>query len=420
MQHPSQLKINDYTYELPEARIAAYPLADRGASRLLYFEDDTIHDQAFSDLPQLLESGSVLLYNITKVVPARLYLHRPTGARVELLCLNPAGGQQGWNEALNQTGSSRWNCMAGNARRWRDEPLTLEAPGLRLTARKILSEDERIAVQFQWEPPELSFSEVLNRVGQMPIPPYLRREAEAIDQQRYQTHYARNAGSVAAPTAGLHFTPELRSKLDTAGIGYMELTLHVGAGTFWPVTAATMGGHDMHSEELRVDQDLLQRLIDHLQKPNREQSPLICVGTTSLRSLESLYWIGAMLQENDENLPSPTAFTPYQNEKTQVDSLPEPKEALNRILQWLETRNLIASQAYTSLMIAPSYRFRLADQLITNFHQPGSTLLLLVAAVVGDRWRDLYTHALQQEYRFLSYGDSSLLRIHPNHKWKRG
>lgn len=334
----------------------------------------------------------------------------------------------GWDEALSRTGgSSQWICMAGNARRWRDEALMLESNDLRLTARKIPSYGQALTVHFEWEPAELSFSEVLMRAGQMPIPPYLKRAAEAIDQQRYQTHYARNAGSVAAPTAGLHFTPELWSQLDAAGIGRMELTLHVGAGTFKPVTADTMRGHDMHSEALRVDKQLLLRLVEHLQKPNREQLPLICVGTTSLRSLESLYWIGALLHENDasldasldSSLPSPKAFTPYDSEIQWGSSLPNPEEALMRIIRWLEARNLEVDQAHTALMIAPGYRFRLADQLITNFHQPGSTLLLLVAAVVGERWRALYQHALQHEYRFLSYGDSSLLRIHPDHKWKR-
>ncbi|MBU6332133.1 MAG: S-adenosylmethionine:tRNA ribosyltransferase-isomerase [Bacteroidetes bacterium] len=439
MQHPADLKISDFTYELPDARIAAYPLADRSSSRLLVAAAegatvkgtgaggagdggagaDRIHDRFFSELPKILVPGSILLYNNTKVIPARLYMHRPTGARVELLCLNPAQQPLGWDEALSRTGSSRWICMAGNARRWRDEALMLETSDLRLTARKVPSDGQALTVQFEWEPAELSFSDVLMRAGQMPIPPYLKREAEAIDQQRYQTHYAQNAGSVAAPTAGLHFTPELWSQLDAAGIGRMELTLHVGAGTFKPVTADTMRGHDMHSEVLRVDKQLLLGLVEHLQKPNREQLPLICVGTTSLRSLESLYWIGALLQENDTSLPSPKAFTPYDSEIQWGSSLPDPEEALMRIIHWLEARNLEVDQAHTALMIAPGYRFRLADQLITNFHQPGSTLLLLVAAVVGERWRALYQHALQHEYRFLSYGDSSLLRIHPDHKWKR-
>ncbi|MFM7585535.1 MAG: S-adenosylmethionine:tRNA ribosyltransferase-isomerase, partial [Bacteroidota bacterium] len=296
MQHPADLKISDFTYELPDARIAAYPLADRSSSRLLVAaaegvavegsgaggagtgdvgagaggagkkgegakgegaEDagavdagaggagaDRIHDRVFSELPQILDRGSILLYNNTKVIPARLYMHRPTGARVELLCLNPAQQPMGWDEALSRTGSSQWICMAGNARRWRDEALVLESNDLRLTARKIPSDGQALTVHFEWEPAELSFSEVLMRAGQMPIPPYLKRAAEAIDQQRYQTHYARNAGSVAAPTAGLHFTPELWSQLDAAGIGRMELTLHVGAGTFKPVTADTMRGHD--------------------------------------------------------------------------------------------------------------------------------------------------------------------------------
>jgi S-adenosylmethionine:tRNA ribosyltransferase-isomerase len=419
MQHPANLKISYYTYELPEARIAAYPLQERSASRLMHVEFNHIHDRIFSELPNLLEPGSILLYNNTKVIPARLHLYRPTGARIELLCLNPAAQQLGWDEALNQTRNSNWVCMAGNARRWRDEPLTLEAGDLKLTARKVSSENEQLTVQFEWEPSELNFSDVLQQAGKMPIPPYLKRETETIDQQRYQTHYARNAGSIAAPTAGLHFTPELWSKLDEAGIVRMELTLHVGAGTFRPVTAADMGGHNMHSEELQVNKDLLQQLVEHLKKPNREQSPLICVGTTSLRSLESLYWIGTMLQENDDCMPSPKAFTPYDSEIQRGDSLPEPVEALNRIIQWLNARNRVNERAYTALMIAPGYRFRLADRLITNFHQPGSTLLLLVAAVMGERWREIYQHALQHEYRFLSYGDSSLLHIHPDNKWKR-
>lgn len=417
MQHPSELKISDFTYDLPQQHIALYPPALRGSSRLLREKDGAIYDHAFSELPELLAEGSILLCNNTKVVPARLYLYRQTGARVELLCLRPANEQEGWDKALQRTGSGAWVCMTGNAKRWGNDPLTLVGDGLFLQALKSPGIGEERYVEFHWKPEALSFGEILQRAGQMPIPPYLKREAEPIDRQRYQTHYARSSGSVAAPTAGLHFTPELWSRLDEKGIKRLELTLHVGAGTFKPVTAPTMGGHAMHSEELTVERALLQQLAEQIQLPKTHRKPLVCVGTTTLRSLESLYWMGALLHEDDDDLPSPQAFTPYDHDKGGTSPLPDPYKALTRLLQWLDNRGLQEWKARTALMIAPGYRFRLADQLITNFHQPGSTLLLLVAAVVGERWRDIYEHALKNDYRFLSYGDSSLLNIQPNHQW---
>lgn len=398
MPHPADLRITDFTYELPDARIARHPLAVRDASKLLHYQDGRITDHSFSDLPGLLPPDALLLFNNTRVVQARLLFRKESGALIELFCLEPLWPSTEIQIAMQQVGSVAWRCLVGNNKRWKEGVLEMKHQGLQLRAEKVEGDESGQRIKLSWSPETLSFAEVLTAFGEIPLPPYLGRRPEAEDESRYQTVYARFDGAVAAPTAGLHFTDRVFVALDARGIARTELTLHVGAGTFKPVKAETMAGHDMHREEIVVRTALLERLLE-------QQGPIVPVGTTSLRTLESLYWMGCLLQESDTRLPEPYPFSPYTPDLPQLPTA----EALQRLLQWMQARQLTESITYTSILIAPGYRFRLAKGLITNFHQPQSTLLLLVAAAVGDDWRAIYEHALGHDYRFLSYGDSSLL-----------
>lgn len=398
MPHPADLRITDFTYELPDARIARHPLAVRDASKLLHYQDGRITDHSFSDLPSLLPADALLLFNNTRVVQARLLFRKESGALIELFCLEPLWPSTEIQIAMQQAGSVEWRCLVGNNKRWKEGVLEMKHQDLQLRAEKVAGDESGQRIKLSWSPETLSFAEVLTAFGEIPLPPYLGRRAEAEDESRYQTVYARFDGAVAAPTAGLHFTDRVFAALDARGIARTELTLHVGAGTFKPVKAETMAGHDMHREEIVVRTALLERLLE-------QQGPIVPVGTTSLRTLESLYWMGCLLQESDTRLPEPDQFSPYTPDLPQLPTA----AALQRLLQWMQARQLTESITYTSILIAPGYRFRLAQGLVTNFHQPQSTLLLLVAAAVGDDWRDIYEHALGHDYRFLSYGDSSLL-----------
>ena len=397
MPHPADLSILDFSYDLPQARIAQHPLAQRDQSKLLQYQQSEIRDHVFTDLPDLLPNNALLLFNNTRVVQARLLFRKESGGLIELFCLEPLLPSAEVQTAMLATTEAEWLCLVGNNKRWKSGLLQMEHEGMVLRAERLTSQGEGYRIRFSWSPAERSFAEILMAFGNIPLPPYLQREVEADDSQRYQTVYARFDGAVAAPTAGLHFTQRVFDALDAKGIGRQELTLHVGAGTFKPVKSETMAGHDMHREEIVVTKTLLQRLLSHV-------GPIIPVGTTSLRTLESLYWMGCMLQPSDPRLPEPGQFTAYELQTT----LPT-KEALERLLDWLEARQLEQAIAYTAIMIAPGYRFRLAKALVTNFHQPQSTLLLLIAAAVGGSWKSIYQHALQHDYRFLSYGDSSLL-----------
>lgn len=398
MSHPADLRITDFSYELPLERIAQHPLPERDAARLLHYQAGEISDRHFTELPDLLPPDALLLFNNTRVVQARLLFRKESGALIELFCLEPLAPSAEVQTAMLQTASVEWHCLVGNNKRWKAGNLQMEHGPLRLEAEKleVLGEGQR--VRLSWSPAALSFAEVLTAFGEIPLPPYLGRRAEAEDESRYQTVYARFDGAVAAPTAGLHFTERVFAALDARGIARQELTLHVGAGTFKPVKAETMAGHEMHREEIIVTTALLERLL-------AQKGPIIPVGTTSLRTLESLYWMGCMLQAEDTQLPEPNQFTAYDPALPQLAV----DVALERLLHWMQARNHNQCVAYTALMIAPTYRFKLAKALVTNFHQPQSTLLLLVAAAVGDDWRAIYQHALGYDYRFLSYGDSSLL-----------
>ena len=404
---PAQLRIQDFHYELPAARIAPEPLPDRAASRLLVSRAGVLTDKVFRDLPGELPPDTLLIFNDTQVVRARLLAHRPTGGAVELFCLEPVAPHRALELALQQTGAATWRCLVGNGRRWKSGPVTLDfsfagQPATLWAERQATEAGGESLIDFRWEPSSLPFAEVLRAAGHLPLPPYLHRPDTAVDAVRYQTVYAAHEGAVAAPTAGLHFTPELLAELAARGIATGRVTLHVGAGTFQPVKADTMADHPMHAEPIIVQASLLRQLLAHRPRP------VIAVGTTSLRTLESLYWLGAALVRQ----PAPgaaLAVAQWQPYEAVAEPAITPEMALQALLDHLDAAGTDALEASTRLLIAPGYRFQLVQGLITNFHQPESTLLLLVAALLGPGWRTVYDHALTHGYRFLSYGDSSLL-----------
>lgn len=403
--NPRQLSIHDFTYQLPPERIAPEPLPQRDQSRLLVYRQGQLTDRRFYELPAELPAGSLLVFNDTKVVRARLFAHKPTGGIIELFCLEPVAPHRAIEPAMQQTGSCVWKCLVGNGKRWKSGPVLLEfmAHGkpATLTAERQEVADGYSLIQFSWEPAELPFAEVLRGAGHLPLPPYLNRPDTDVDAVRYQTVYAAQEGAVAAPTAGLHFSEEVLQELQAKGIETAHVTLHVGAGTFQPVKADRMAEHPMHAEPISVTPTLLRQLLTH------NQGPVLAVGTTSLRTLESLYWLGVQLLQNPASADEALHVGQWQPYEPGSDILAA--EALQALLQYLEKTGADVLNATTQLLIAPGYRFRIVQGLITNFHQPESTLLLLVAALVGPQWRQLYEHALSHDYRFLSYGDSSLL-----------
>lgn len=393
------IRIEDYTYELPEERIAKYPLAERDASKLLIYKDGEIRDSVFRNISAELPSDSVMIFNDTKVVPARLFFRRATGAHIEIFCLEPDTPAE-YDRNFASTGSCRWKCVIGNAKRWKDDELDFdagwtEAAKLGLKARPVSRDGRTGIVEFVWDG-GIPFSRVLELCGQVPIPPYLNRKTEDIDLERYQTLYAKYRGSVAAPTAGLHFTQRVLDDIKAKGVEIEDVCLHVGAGTFLPVKSSLISEHPMHREPFSVSLDLLRLLRDS----NR---PVVAVGTTSVRTLESLYYEGVSLLQTGK--PSEIAqWAPYTEEYPYSRA-----EAFDAVVSYLEERGLDRLVTGTRIIIVPGFRFRVTDMMVTNFHQPQSTLLLLISAFVGGDWRTIYRHALDGGYRFLSYGDSSLL-----------
>lgn len=401
-----QLQISQYNYPLPESRIAKYPLSKRDTSKLLLYREGNISSSQFNRLPEILPADSLLLFNDTKVIHARLLFRKESGAQIEIFCLSPYSPSD-YVVSFQQRQRCSWCCMIGNAKRWKDGALRMDivvdGVPVVLTAEKDVEASAQVAgtvVRFTWDNERVSFSELLEVAGKLPIPPYLNRPAEEKDDEVYQTVYSSIEGSVAAPTAGLHFTQEVMGQLRARGVDMAEVTLHVGAGTFKPVKSETIAGHEMHTEFISVAKATIQKLLLH-------EGPVVVVGTTSMRTVESLYYIGRKLSENPEAAPHELTvqqWDPYED-ATEID----PKQALQNILRYLDgsgEERLISS---TRLMIAPGYRFHYPDALITNFHQPQSTLLLLVSAFVGDDWKQIYDYALDHDFRFLSYGDSSLL-----------
>ncbi len=395
---PRQITLDQLVYDLPEERIAQFPHAERDAANLLVYREGTTKDIQFKDLAAELPANTLLVLNDTRVIHARIQFRRATGAVIECMVLQPAEGQA-MEQALNQQSGTRWWCMLGNAKRWKGEELTLEKEGHHLTMAACEQKNGEYLIEFRWDQ-HTSFLEQLAQFGSVPLPPYMRRAAGTEDDSRYNTVFAEHPGSVAAPTASLHFTPKLMEALDKKGIQKAYVTLHVGAGTFLPVKSATMQGHQMHSEQLCIPRATVERLLEQT-----GIGPIIPVGTTALRTIESLYWFGTELA-NGAN-PVQLAVEQWQPYTGQADVPTE--TALRAVLEWMDRHKLDSVIGNTTLLIAPGYQFRLTGALITNFHQPRSTLLLLVAALIGPAWREVYHHAIARGYRFLSYGDGSLL-----------
>lgn len=407
--HPKDISIKDFTYDLPEQLIAKYPLPNRDASKLLIWQDEQIREDIYRNLDQYLPADSLLVFNNTRVVAARLLFQKSTGATIEIFCLEPHPKYPDITTAMSSTGSVTWICLIGGASKWKPGT-TLEKKILHgkseliLHATYIEKIHDSFAIELNWNEPALSFAEVLHLAGVMPLPPYIKRKAEQADEDRYQTIYAKHEGSVAAPTAGLHFTDGLFQKLDAKNITRSFVTLHVGAGTFQPVKSDTLEGHPMHIEFIDVTVESIRDLIRHTDKH------ITAVGTTSLRTIESLYWLGCKVLNNPSIQPE--ALTVKQWDAYEMKGDISPKAALEGLLNYLGSKGLPRLITRTQLLIAPGYTIRIPHALVTNFHQPQSTLLLLVAAFAGPEWRKIYNYALSHEFRFLSYGDGCLLFRH--------
>ncbi|MBO9633780.1 MAG: S-adenosylmethionine:tRNA ribosyltransferase-isomerase [Chitinophagaceae bacterium] len=407
--HPKDISIKDFTYDLPEHLIAKYPLQNRDASRLLIWKNEQINEDIYRNLDQYLPSHSLLVFNNTRVVAARLLFQKPTGATIEIFCLEPHPKYPDITTAMSSTGSVTWLCLVGGASKWKpgtilEKKIPHGDAELILKATYLEKIQDSFSIQLSWNEPGISFAEVLHLAGVMPLPPYIKRKAEHADEERYQTIYAKHEGSVAAPTAGLHFTDELFKKLDTKNISREFVTLHVGAGTFQPVKSDTLGEHPMHIEFIDVTVESIRNLIAHI------DTHITAVGTTSLRTIESLYWLGCkVLNQPDIH---PEALTVKQWDAYEMKGDIPSKAALETLLLYLESKGLPRLLSRTQLLIAPGYAIRIPHALVTNFHQPQSTLLLLVAAFAGPKWKEIYDHALSREFRFLSYGDGCLLFRH--------
>jgi len=395
------IRIEDYDYDLPDERIAKFPLAEREASKLLIYKDGKIEESRFSEVRHLLGSGQTLIFNNTKVIHARLFFRKLTGAVIEVFCLEPHLPVD-YAQNFAARDSCEWSCMVGNLKKWKEGTIacdfTYGGAACRLTAEKVHRQEGELIIRFSWTG-GLSFSEVLEGCGRIPIPPYLNRESEDSDEIRYQTVYSKAEGSVAAPTAGLHFTREILEDLKNKGVRIAELTLHVGAGTFRPVKAETIGEHDMHTEHLVISRELVECL-------RNKQKEIIAVGTTSVRTLESLYWMGVKRLEGNKEF-----FSLGQWEAYTLPAHYTLSEAMEALLGWFDETRQEFLKARTTIIIVPGYCFQVLDAMFTNFHQPKSTLLLLVGAAVGEDWHKIYDYALTHDFRFLSYGDSSFLKL---------
>ena len=398
------ISISAYNYHLPDDRIAKYPLPERDQSKLLHYSSGKIKVHSFHEIPELLPPSSLLVFNNTRVIHARLLFKKNTGATIEVFCLSPYLPKE-YVESFQQTKSNVWTCMVGNAKRWKNESMSLLLDGnggaITLSAKKLFTQGQEHQIEFSWDNPEYTFSEILEIAGNLPIPPYLNRPSEESDEQTYQTVYSQIEGSVAAPTAGLHFTDSVLQSIVRRNNDLAEVTLHVGAGTFKPVKAEYIGEHEMHTELISVKRSTIEKMLDN-------ENALVAVGTTSLRTIESLYYIGVKILKgkmvSSDNI-TVEQWDPYDKENNVYSA----KESLLAILEYMKNNKMNVLIASTQIMIAPGYEFKFVDGLLTNFHQPKSTLLLLVSAFVGEDWRNIYDFAMNNEFRFLSYGDSSLL-----------
>lgn len=402
MNDIQKIAIAEYDYPLPDERIARYPLEQRDCSKLLLYKSGNVGEDVFSNLPSYIPSGSLMVFNNTKVIQARLRFRKETGAQIEVFCLEPDEPAD-YQQIFQETQSCVWQCLVGNSNRWKSGELSQT---ITVAGKEVLLKVERVSsaaavnrVRFSWSG-GVAFAELLEAAGELPIPPYLNRRTEENDKKTYQTVYSKVQGSVAAPTAGLHFTPAVLGKLAEHGVECCEVTLHVGAGTFKPVKSELIADHAMHEEYIEVKRELIAKLVD-------AGGSAVAVGTTSVRTLESLYFLGEMVAENPGISPEELhvgQWTPYErvHELSTVD-------AMQALLDWLDRNGACKLHAHTQIMIAPGYKFRVVKAIVTNFHQPKSTLLLLVSAFIGGDWRKVYDYALENGFRFLSYGDSSLL-----------
>ncbi len=399
----TELDINDYDYDLPESRIAQYPAAERDKSQLLISKGENISKDIFRNIDKYLPSGSLLVFNNTRVIRARLLFRKDSGAVIEILCLEPLLPYD-YSLSFGSKNPVEWKCIVGNLKKWKSGILktvfTSEGVGKNLFADKLATEGDTCRIRFTWDDKDLSFAEVIEACGHIPLPPYINRSDEKEDNIRYQTVYSSVNGSVAAPTAGLHFTNSVFSSLESAGIKTAEITLHVGAGTFKPVKSENIYQHEMHTEHFFVDKKTLKSLLAYRGK-------IIPVGTTSVRTLESLYWLGVKLMS--DGLKATVELSVGQWEAYDLPQSVTVEESLEMLLSYMRRDNKTFIRASTSILIMPGYEFRMTSGIITNFHQPKSTLLLLISAFAGKRWKELYIFALKNDFRFLSYGDSSLL-----------
>ena len=398
--------ISEFNYPLPDERIAKFPLPVRDQSKLLLYRHGEVTEDIFTSLPDYLPANSLMIFNNTKVIQARLHFHKETGALIEVFCLEPI---QPNDYALNfqQTEHAAWLCMIGNLKKWKEGALkreiTVKGKPLTLTAERGACHGTSHWVDFRWNNPEITFADILEVFGELPIPPYLNRETQESDKETYQTVYSKIKGSVAAPTAGLHFTPRVLDALREKGVALEELTLHVGAGTFKPVKSEEIEGHEMHTEYISVNRSTLEKLVAH-------EGKAIAVGTTSVRTLESLYHIGVTLLHNPNATEEDLHVKQWQPYETALETAATPAvDALQAIIAYLDRHHMETLHSSTQIIIAPGYEYRIVKAMVTNFHQPQSTLLLLVSAFLHGDWRKIYDYALAHDFRFLSYGDSSLL-----------
>lgn len=400
---PKHIRISEFNYPLPDERIAKFPLPVRDRSKLLVYRHGEVSEDRFTSLPSHLPAGSLMIFNNTKVIQARLHFRKETGALVEVFCLEPIAPN---DYVLNfqQTRHAAWLCMIGNLKKWKEGTLkremTVKGRTITLTATRGECHGTSHWVDFGWDNPEITFADILEVFGELPIPPYLNRDTQESDKETYQTVYSKIKGSVAAPTAGLHFTPRVLDALKEKGVHLEELTLHVGAGTFKPVKSEEIEGHEMHTEYISVSRGTIEQLIAHGGKA-------VAVGTTSVRTLESLYHIGATLLKNPEATEEELHVRQWQPYETAAET--SSTQALQAILDYLDRHGMETLHTSTQIIIAPGYEYRIVSAMVTNFHQPQSTLLLLVSAFVRGNWRKIYDYALGHDFRFLSYGDSSLL-----------
>jgi len=396
-----KIRIAEYKYNLPDNRIAQHPLDSREDSKLLISKNGNIDESVFKNLDNFIPEDSLIIFNNTKVIPARLIFHKDTGARIEIFCLEPFSDTMDFQLEFHKKGISRWKCFVGNASKWKSGKVKNEFlynGKTEVLCAEITDKitDEYI-IEFCWTHEELTFGEIIELTGKIPLPPYIKRESEESDKEKYQTVYAEKEGSVAAPTAGLHFTDSVFEKLKKKNCRLEYITLNVGAGTFKPVKAEFADGHRMHNESFCVSESLIRNILKYKSKN------IIAVGTTTLRTLESLYWYGVKLLKNESEKFIIEQWYPYENEMV------SPEVSFEAVLKKMEKEKIMTICGNTELMIVPGYKFATADIIITNFHLPGSTLLLLIAAFIGDDWKKVYEYALNNNFRFLSYGDSSIL-----------